>query len=262
MFVFTEEIGYNERSAGVLVTPSRPSPSHADRSRADMADPQSTTGVLCECGCGLPTNRATRTRPQHGWVKGEPVRFLRGHCLPKAKDIDSLYAINATTSCWEWTGNREAGYGRIGNRLAYRVMYERERGAVPHGLELDHLCRNRACVNPDHLEPVTRTVNVRRGAKAKLTQADVFRIHQLASEGHTQAAIAAAIGGISPNLVSKVVAGHIWRDVFDAVKSGTPSTRVQTYDDRQIGAVLKVCVVCGQDRYFVNHAATTCGGCR
>jgi hypothetical protein len=76
------------------------------------------------------------------------------------------------SGCWLWTGAHDAkGYGfcrypRDGINVvqnAHRVVYEIERGPIPNGLDLDHLCRNSACVNPDHLEPVSRSVNVRRG---------------------------------------------------------------------------------------------------
>lgn len=71
--------------------------------------------------------------------------------------------------CWPWLGAKKAaGYGQFrrtrgGNIAAYRYAYELLRGPIPPGLALDHLCRNPNCVNPAHLEPVTRTVNTMRG---------------------------------------------------------------------------------------------------
>lgn len=70
-------------------------------------------------------------------------------------------------TCLEWTGSRtQAGYGKFrvndGQVSAHRWAYEYERGPIPDGLELDHLCRNRSCVRVDHLEAVTAAENVRR----------------------------------------------------------------------------------------------------
>lgn len=70
--------------------------------------------------------------------------------------------------CWEWTGFRvKEGYGGVAwqgkVKRAHRIFYELTVGPVPEGLVLDHLCRVRHCVNPDHLEAVTQKVNVQRG---------------------------------------------------------------------------------------------------
>lgn len=70
--------------------------------------------------------------------------------------------------CWIWTGYKsKGGYGKFwdGSRtvLAHRLAYEWLIEPVPAGLVSDHICRNRACVNPGHIEPVTNAVNIRRG---------------------------------------------------------------------------------------------------
>ena len=68
--------------------------------------------------------------------------------------------------CWNWTGSKLRGYGQFGvnqkTRYAHRISYERHRGLIPEGMDLDHLCRNPGCVNPDHLEPVTHRENLLR----------------------------------------------------------------------------------------------------
>jgi len=75
--------------------------------------------------------------------------------------------------CWLWTGgNDRRGYGRFSDAdqrqvLAHRFAYELLVGPIPEGLDLDHLCRVPACVNPAHLEPVTNAENHRRGAMAR-----------------------------------------------------------------------------------------------
>jgi hypothetical protein len=74
--------------------------------------------------------------------------------------------VDFETGCWNWAGHLNAkGYGRIRNGryiMAHRVAYEFWFGPIPTGLQLDHLCRNRACINPAHLEPVTSRENTMR----------------------------------------------------------------------------------------------------
>lgn len=73
-----------------------------------------------------------------------------------------------TDECWFYAGHINSnGYGLVfseGKRIyAHRVMYEAHKNGVPKGLQIDHLCRNRRCVNPEHLEPVSRKDNILRG---------------------------------------------------------------------------------------------------
>lgn len=77
------------------------------------------------------------------------------------------FGVTKTPGCWFWLGATNSdGYGRIRiegkTKFAHRIYYEHHIGPIPDGLELDHLCRNRSCVRPEHLEPVTHKENIRR----------------------------------------------------------------------------------------------------
>lgn len=108
--------------------------------------------------------------------------------LPLAERLRN-YRVDARTGCWVWRGNlNEDGYGRLWQRVdgkrklryAHIVSYEFHVGPVPEGLELDHTCRNHACINPAHLEPVTHAENIRRGT----SPAAVARGAEHCPQGH------------------------------------------------------------------------------
>lgn len=147
------------------------------------------SGVLsssdCLCGCGAKTRLAPCTDATKGWVKGQPLRYVKGH--NKRRRLDS-YVIDPETGCWLWTGRISAdGYAVItrprgSTNLVHRLLFELYRGPIPAALQLDHLCHSRdnaclggracvhrRCVNPDHLEPVTLQENIRRGVRARQT---------------------------------------------------------------------------------------------
>lgn len=105
-----------------------------------------------------------------------------------AKKFDTKYIPEPNTGCWLWLSTiTSGGYGAVrgekrgqGWLRAHRVAYELYREPIPADRELDHLCRVRCCVNPWHLEPVTRQVNVLRGMHANV----VARRSGICARGH------------------------------------------------------------------------------
>ena len=87
--------------------------------------------------------------------------------------------------CWEWTGVHDNyGYGLLhwmkANRKAHRLSYEYHVGCIPEGYVIDHLCNNKGCVNPDHLEPVTQAENVLRAQEHHAARRRMERNGELA----------------------------------------------------------------------------------
>lgn len=97
--------------------------------------------------------------------------------------------VDKTSSCWRWIGAvKSNGYGNFWDGRywnAHRWAYEALVGPIPAGLTIDHLCRNRQCVNPDHLEPVTMAVNLERGtSRAAVSAYHAARTH--CKRGHAK----------------------------------------------------------------------------
>lgn len=143
----------------------------AHHSRARRAEGLARTDKPCLIdGC---TAAGTAGR---GWCEKHYRRYLRhGDPLSTSRvvgDDDARFwfyvDLHGPNGCWNWTGSTSPdGYGvlRIKGTTCYmpRYSWEKANGPMGEGLEPDHLCRNRSCVNPDHLEPVTHKVNILRG---------------------------------------------------------------------------------------------------
>lgn len=183
---------------------------------------------LCGCGCGERTTRYANTDKKRGRLRGEFARFVYGHRqrLPSSDKPISLAGNfdvrdrGFSSPCWIW--NRyinQNGYGlwRVGHFStgAHRVVYERIRGPIPAGLHLDHLCRVPACVNPDHLEPVTVAVNVQRGAHARLSPE---KVREIRSSRMSAAALARKFG-VGETTVRDVRKGLKWKNIAETIKN-------------------------------------------
>lgn len=137
--------------------------------------------------------------------------------------FESKYTI-AASGCWEWK-SRTGRYGlvRVNGVMtsAHRATYIKLRGKIPDGLELDHLCRNPLCVNPDHLEPVTAKENTRRKKATKLNVERVGQMRQRRSEGAKLSDLAEEFN-LSPGHVSEICRGKYWGDASGPIAPRDP----------------------------------------
>lgn len=90
--------------------------------------------------------------------------------------------------CWYWLGTIQPnGYGKINingqNKLAHRFMWTYLVGPIPKDYQIDHLCKVKSCVNPDHLQPVTSQENIRRSSVAVAARNN-FRLQAVCKNGH------------------------------------------------------------------------------
>ena len=129
----------------------------------------------CECGC--------RRRAKAG------RRFAAGHSPAKSQNVkEEAFWRNMVIrpdGCWVWQAYlNDWGYGTVADvrpaaqktMRAHGLAYELIFGKIPKELEFDHTCKNRACINPWHLEPVTHFENMRRSSNAKITNEQVAEI--------------------------------------------------------------------------------------
>lgn len=125
-------------------------------------DKRRETLWLCNCACGGQA-RVPASNLRNGRTSSCGCLQLRGPALKRLE-----IRTDRTGECWLWTGRLNSyGYAEMKldgrYQMAHRVAYQQIVGPIPEGLQLDHLCRVRHCVNPAHLEPVTNRENSLRG---------------------------------------------------------------------------------------------------
>lgn len=176
-----------------------------------MTDSQDIPPGLCQCGCGEKTNVPSVTNEGVGMVAGRPMRFVHGHHMKLKKADIRVEDRGHDTPCWmSQQEEGENNYCRLRDasgrqQQAHRLYYERFVGPIPDGHQIDHLCRNKLCVNPDHLEPVTAAENSRR-ANAKLT---VEKVREIRASAETSVVLAQRYG-VAPTTIKSIKQGRSW----------------------------------------------------
>lgn len=187
----------------------------------------------CHCGCGQKTPLSKTTRPSRNQIAGEPTRFAIGHGnrRPIAERFwEKVDRSGGPDACWLWQGVKSGKYGQIWhqgkNEYAHRVSYLLNIGPISDGLFVCHECDNRLCVNPAHLWLGTHDDNMQdmvdkgrsapqegsQNHSAKLTDADILQIRELAGEGVRHADIAKRYG-VHRATVSYIVGGKTWTHI-------------------------------------------------
>lgn len=192
--------------------------------------PPSVAYGECWCGCGRKTRIATATNRRNGHVKGEPVRYVKGHNerrSPRLVDHVARFWSHVVKgeTCWEWQGSTRGhmqyGSFRLGSRTysAHRASWELTHGPIPEGLSVLHDCDNPRCVRPDHLYLGTHAQNMadkvsrrrvagERHPTAKLTDQQAEEIKALFAVGSLTKKAIAARYGITPTHVRSIVQGR------------------------------------------------------
>lgn len=112
---------------------------------------------LCQCGCGKTAPISKKTHVSRGYYAGKPVRFIPGHNVAQMT-ARVRYPLNEQSPCWEWEwkltshGYAEVVYHKEEQPGAHKVIWEAIHGPLEEGMLLHHICENKRCVNPAHLD--------------------------------------------------------------------------------------------------------------
>lgn len=167
-----------------------------------------------------------------------------GELRGKAEYQEGLhFAVNLVSGCWEWQLATNNGYG---SGMAHRCMYEASVGPIPVGHDLHHVCRNRCCINPAHLEPVERVAHREQHQQedSPLTAEQVIEIRERAAEGGSLVDLAREYG-LHASAVKDIVWGRRWKNV------GGPLGRPTAY-----------CATCGAELEGMRHKKYCGYACR
>lgn len=189
----------------------------------------------CQCGCGELAPIARQTRSERGQIAGQPTNYCRGHNNRGRSPYDlhsyDIVDLGYASPCWRYAREPASfGYCQIrmpdgSIQMAHRAFYEQEYGPIPGGMTLDHLCHtdtsacaggrlceHRRCVNPRHMEVVSRGDNARRRRGVMLDAGLVREIRVLLEGGQCVADIA-RIYDVGVGSIYHIKRGTAWADV-------------------------------------------------
>ena len=169
---------------------------------------------LCRCGCGRKTTIAKLTINKRGIKKGRYYKYAKGHNRNNIIANNIKFTVDMKTGCWNWDGCiNDKGYGIICiNRIRYRAhsyIYSIYKKRIRDNEELDHICNNPKCVNPNHLRSVTHKFNVRRCKRVKLNIYKVNEIRELYRSGYKMRELSKKHKTCISN-ISNIINNKIW----------------------------------------------------